>query len=76
MGMLNHLHHIDGFRTPSLAVDILGVFVLLVSISLIVLALSGIYLWFQFHQERKIGALLLALSLGYSLTLMILIRVA
>lgn len=76
MGMLNRLHHVKGFRSPSQAVDLVGGLVLLASLTLILLGLTGIYLWFQFHEERKIGAVLLGLSLAYSLTLMILIRAA
>ena len=51
-------------------------FVALVSVALIVLSLTGIYLWFKIHTERVIGIILLALSLGYSLTLIVLIRTA
>ena len=76
MGMLNRIHHLGTVRTPALAVNALGWLVLLVSLCLILLALSGIYLWFQFHQEWVIGAVLLALSLGYGLAFLILIRVA
>ena len=76
MGMLNRVHHIGTVRSPSQAVNALGVLVFFASVCLILLALSGIYLWFQFHRERVIGALLLALSLGYGLTFMILIRIA
>ncbi len=76
MGMLNRLHHIGTVRSPSLAVNALGALVLLVSVCVVWLAASGIYLWFQFHRERVIGSVLLALSLSYGLTLMILIRFA
>ena len=76
MGMVNRLHHIGTVRSPSLAVNALGVLVFAVSACLVLLALSGIYLWFQFHRERMIGALLLALSLAYGLTFVILIRMA
>jgi hypothetical protein len=41
-----------------------------------VLSLTGIYLWFKIHTERIIGLILLTLSLGYSLTLIVLIRSA
>ena len=49
----------------------------LVSAALVLLGLSGIYLWFESHKERVVGAALLTISLGYSLTtLMILLRLA
>jgi len=76
MGMLNRIHHIGTVRSPSLAIDALGGLVLLVSVCLILLALSGIYLWFQFHQERLIGTALLAASLAYGLTFVVLIHIA
>jgi hypothetical protein len=41
-----------------------------------VLSLTGIYLWFKIHTERIIGVILLTLSLGSSLTLIVLIRSA
>jgi hypothetical protein len=47
-----------------------------VSTALILLGLTGIYLWFKLHNERIVGAILLTISLSYSLTLMILLRVA
>ncbi len=47
-----------------------------ISLGLILLGLTGIYLWFKIHKERKIGLVLLALNLGYSLTLMVLMRMA
>jgi hypothetical protein len=53
-----------------------AVFVALISVALIVLSLTGIYLWFKIHTERVIGIILLVLSLGYSLTLIVLIRTA
>ena len=40
------------------------------------LGLTGIYMWFKLHTERVSGAVLLALSLSYSLTLIYLIRTA
>ena len=43
---------------------------------LVILALTGIYLWFKIHTERVIGSILLAVSLGFSLTLIMLIRTA
>lgn len=76
MGMLNRIHHLAGFRQSSLVVDVWGGWVLLVSICLIVLGLTGIYMWFHFYKERLIGLILLALSLGYSLSLIFLIRAA
>lgn len=76
MGMLNRIHHLAGFQRSSLVLSAWGVWVIAVSICLFVLGLTGIYMWFKLHQERVIGLILLATSLGFSLTLIILIRAA
>ncbi len=76
MGMLNRIHHVGGLWHEYRLLNIWGVFVAVVSAGLILMALTGIYLWFMFHNERVIGAVLLAVSLAYSLTLMVLIRTA
>jgi hypothetical protein len=76
MAMLVRLHHVNGiwheFAWINAAAGILG----LVSLSLILMGLSGIYLWFKLHKERRTGAILLTVNLIFSITLMILIRTA
>ena len=74
IGMLNRLHHVNGLWHDYWLVNLWGGFVALVSVALIVLGITGIYLWFKIHQERVIGTVLLIVSLGYSLTIMILAR--
>ena len=76
MAMLNRIHHAAGLWHEYWVINMWGVFVAVVSVALILLALSGIYLWFKIHAERRVGATLLTLSLGYSLTLMVLMRMA
>jgi hypothetical protein len=76
MGMLNRIHHIAGLRNASFIMDVWGGWVVAVSLCLFVLGLTGIYMWFRLYQERVIGSILLAVSLGYSLTLILLIRAA
>lgn len=76
MGLMNRLHHISGLGHHFIPIELLAIYVLIASVSLILLGATGIYLWFQFHKERKIGALLLAANLAYSITLLILIRAA
>jgi hypothetical protein len=48
----------------------------LVSAALVLLSPAGIYSWFKLHGERRIGSLLLGLSLGGSLAVAVLIRAA
>ena len=76
IGMLNGIHHAGGLWHDYGLLNVWGVFVGLVSAGLIVLGATGIYLWFKIHSERRIGAALLALSLGYGITVMILLRTA
>ena len=76
MGLLNRIHHIGGLWHDYTLTQVWAVFVGLVSAGLVVLALTGIYLWFKLHSERKVGVVLLAASLAYSLTLMVLMRLA
>jgi len=76
MGMLNRIHHLAGLHNASLILDIWGGWVVAVSLCLFLLGLTGIYMWFRLHKERAIGSILLAVSLAYSLALILLIRTA
>ena len=76
MGMLNRIHHIGGLWHEFTLVNVWAFFVGLVSVALLILGVTGIYLWFKIHQERLIGSVLLALGLGWGLTLLVLIRTA
>jgi hypothetical protein len=76
IGMLNRIHHIGGLWHEYSIVNVWGFFVGVISAAIILLSLSGIYLWFKIHTERVIGTILLAVSLGYSLTLIVLLRMA
>lgn len=76
LGVLNRLHHTAGFWHESPALKAWGVFVAIVSAALILLAITGIYLWAKLGNERKAGAVILAAGLASSLTLIALIRAA
>jgi hypothetical protein len=76
LGMLNRLHHVEGLYHDHILSNLWGVFVGVVSVALIVLGGTGIYLWFKLHKERKIGLVLLVVSLSYSLGLLVLMRAA
>lgn len=75
-GMLEHLHRLSGFWHEAAVLNFWGLMSALASGGLIALGATGVYLWFHHRTERLIGTILLAASLGYSLTLMILIRLA
>jgi hypothetical protein len=76
MSMLVNLHEVHGLWHENMVRQALAIFAGIVSLSLVILSLTGIYLWFKIHPERTIGAILLALSLGYSLTVMVLLGIA
>ena len=48
---------------------------LLTSIGLLLMGASGIYLWFETHDERKIGSVLLTSALVFGLGLLVLVRI-
>jgi len=75
-GMLNRLHHAAGLWHDYWLLDAWGALVAVVSVALIVLGATGVYLWFKLRPERMAGAILLVISLGYSLTLMVLLRMS
>lgn len=74
MGMLNRLHHVNGLWHGYGLINVWGAFVAVISIALIGMSITGIYLWFKRHTERKTGAILLAASLIYGVGLIIAIR--
>lgn len=76
MGMLNRIHHLGGLWHEYGLLNVWGIFIGILSVSLIAIALTGLYLWFKIHQERVIGAILLGLNLAGSLALMVLLRTA
>jgi len=76
MRMLVRIHETSALYNNHWVSNMWGAFTGIASVGLITLALTGIYLWFRIHKERKIGAVLLILSLGYSLTAMVLLRLA
>ena len=76
MAILNRIHHIAGTWHDFGPTNVWGVFVALVSVALILLGVTGIYLWFKIHSERVVGIALLAVNLGVCVTLLVLIRTA
>jgi hypothetical protein len=75
-GLMNRLHHISGLWHEDALVNAWAAALALIAASLIVLGLSGIYLWFKIHTERLMGSVLLAVSLAFSITVIVLLRTA
>jgi hypothetical protein len=76
MGMLNRLHHWAGFWHEPLSMRAWAAFVAIVSVGLLLLGASGIYMWFTRRPERRIGLALLATNLVFAVTLLTLMRIA
>lgn len=76
MGMLNRLHHWAGFRHEPLAMKAWAVFVAVVSVGLLLLGASGIYMWFTRRPERRLGIALLTVNLIFAITVLTLLRAA
>jgi hypothetical protein len=74
LGMLNRIHHLAGVNREFWVLNVWGWLVGIVSAMLIGMGITGIYLWFKIHTERRVGMALLVLSLGYSLPLLYLLR--
>jgi len=76
MGMLNRLHHWAGFWHEPLSLKAWAAFVAIVSVGLLLLGASGIYMWFTRRPERRIGLALLAFNLVFAVSLLTLMRIA
>jgi len=76
MGKLNRLHHWAGFWHEPGSMKAWAAFVAVVSLGLLLLGASGIYMWFTRRSERRIGLALLAVNLIFALTVLGLMRIA
>jgi hypothetical protein len=74
--MLNRLHHLRGVTHGYWAANAWGWFLLAVSVGLLVLAGTGVVMWFVRHRERRLGAFVFGAGLVWGLTLLLLIRLA
>ena len=66
-GTLNAFHRLHGYGGGRLY-DLWALLYDLTSASLILFAVSGIYLWFKLTRRRRLGWALLALSFGFTAT--------
>jgi hypothetical protein len=76
MAFINRFHQSAGVRHSYVWLNVWGVLSAIVSIALILISLTGIYLWFKLQQERVTGAILMAVCIAFSLTLIVLLRTA
>lgn len=74
--MLVQLHVNHGFWHDYGPANAWAAFSLLTSIGMLLLGVSGIYLWFMHHDERLIGGVLLGVGFGNAIVTLTLIRLA
>ncbi|MEZ5353809.1 MAG: PepSY-associated TM helix domain-containing protein [Bryobacteraceae bacterium] len=71
---LVHLHTNHGLWHEYMPSNFWAAIALLTSIGLLLLGVSGIYLWFQLHNERLIGGILLGFGLIFGFVTLLLTR--
>jgi hypothetical protein len=74
MGMLNRLHHAAGLAHDVGSLNVWGWAVAAVSLALVLVGATGVWMWFLRRTERAIGIVLLGINLASVLTLIVLIR--
>ena len=74
MAILNRLHHTAGLWHDTWPNQIWNGILVFVSLGLIGLGGTGLWLWFERRRDRAFGFVLLAVSVGFSLTVLTLIR--
>lgn len=74
--MLNRLHHAAGLWPGFLPLKVWGTAIGFVSFATVLLALTGLLMWWQRSQERKPGVALIAVNLAFATVVLILIRTA
>jgi hypothetical protein len=72
---LVRIHHYASVNHDYWVADAWGVLLGLTALALIVVAITGTWIWTKLRRERLVGTVLLVLALGYSLTLLIAIRI-
>lgn len=71
---LLQIHTTHGFWHNSVPQQIWALLSLLCSIGLVLLGGSGVYLWFEHHEERIVGTVLFTVGLSYGLITLVLTR--
>ncbi|MCB9384977.1 MAG: PepSY-associated TM helix domain-containing protein [Bryobacterales bacterium] len=74
MGLLNRMHHHNGVYHESLLRKAWGWLVGLISLAILLLGASGVYLWFKTYNERRIGGAIFSLGLFVGLGLLLATR--
>jgi hypothetical protein len=73
-GELNRLHHLHGLHHQNRAMNWWAAMLASVSLILLTIGATGLYMWFKLHGERLIGAVLLSANLIISIGLLTFLR--
>jgi hypothetical protein len=76
MGMMNRLHHAAGLRHEYVPLRLWGIFCGLVSLAILGLGVTGIWMWWLRKQERLWGLVLLSANLAFAITVLVMLRAA
>jgi hypothetical protein len=74
LGELNRLHHLHGFHHENRAMSAWAAMLAAVSLILLTIGATGLYMWFKLHRERLFGAILLSTNLIVSIGLLTFLR--
>jgi hypothetical protein len=74
MVMLNRLHHMAGLSHDVTSLNVWGLAVATISLALVLVGATGLWMWFLRRTERVTGAILLGVNLTFALVLVVLIR--
>ena len=69
------MHFSYGFWHEDSMINVWGAVLLLTSLALFAMGVTGIYLWFKTYEERLVGSVLLVTGLVFAITLMVIVRV-
>jgi hypothetical protein len=74
LGELNRLHHLHGLHHENRVMSAWAAMLTAVSLILLTIGATGLYMWFKLHRERLIGAILLSANLIISIGLLTFLR--
>lgn len=74
LAFLNRLHHAAGLWPEYGPLKLWGIAIGVVSLALVGLAATGLWMWWMRKQERRTGLVLLAANLAYALVVLALLR--
>ncbi len=75
IGLLAAIHQTRGLDHDDWVTNAWGGLLLLGAIALVVLASTGLVMWFKRHDDRRMGALLLGMGLVWGATSLVLLRI-